>query len=583
VLGQPTVNLIRRLPNHLVNQIAAGEVVERPAAALKELIENALDAGARHIAVSLLGGGTERIGVADDGHGMSAPDIRLALERHATSKLPHDRLDTIATMGFRGEALPSIASVATLAIASRVDAGEGWRVAVDHGRTIEDGPAAAAVGTRVSVEGLFARVPARRKFLKTPRAEYAACLDVMRRLALARRDVAFSLDHDGRRVFDLPIAPTLAERFAALLGQAFADDSVPVDHTRDTLALTGLAGLPSFHRAAPEHQYLFVGGRPVRDRALLGAIKGAYTDVMDARRHAVVALFIEVPSAEVDVNVHPAKTEVRFADAAAVRALVVGGVRRALDTQAGRTTTGLSLATLQAFRYREPNTPRAAAIVREARLAFAPAPAHARADNSPMPVPAATQFPLGIARAQLHASWIVAETADGMVLVDQHAAHERIVLERLKAALGGSMPPSQALLLPAIVELDPAAAARVAEAAPDLARFGLEIEQFGPRAVVVRALPAPLAQADPAPLIRDIADELASIGAALAVGARLERVVATIACHGAVRAGRRMDLAEMDALLRAIEATPHAGTCNHGRPTFVRLGNNDIERLFERR
>ncbi len=577
------MNPIRRLPNHLVNQIAAGEVVERPAAALKELIENALDAGARQIAVTLVGGGTDQIGMTDDGHGMSASDIRLALERHATSKLPQDRLDAICTMGFRGEALPSIASVASLAIVSRVVGGEGWRVAVDHGRTTEDGPAAATVGTRVTVEGLFARVPARRKFLKTPRAEYAACLDVLRRLALARRDVAFSLDHDGRRTLDLPATESLAERFAKLLGQEFADDSAPVDHTRDTLALTGLAGLPSFHRAAPEHQYLFVGGRPVRDRALMGAVKGAYADLMDARRHAVVALFIEVPAANVDVNVHPAKTEVRFADAAAVRALVVGGIRRALDTHAGRTTTGMSLAALNAFRYRQSNASRAATIVQEARLAFTHAAAIMRFDPSPTPNPAAKQFSLGVARAQLHASWIVAETSDGMVLVDQHAAHERIVLERLKVALGEAVPPSQALLHPEIVELDHAAAVRVAEAAPDLARFGLEIEQFGLRAVMVRALPAPIAQADPAPLIREIADELATFGATLAIAARLDRILATIACHGAVRVGRKLSLAEMDALLRAVETTPHAGTCNHGRPTFVRLPNNDIARLFERR
>jgi len=577
------VNPIRRLPSHLVNQIAAGEVVERPAAALKELIENALDAGARHIAVTLVGGGTDQIGVTDNGHGMRASDIRLALERHATSKLPQDRLDAICTMGFRGEALPSIASVASLAIVSRVVGGEGWRVAVDHGRTTEDGPAAAAAGTRVTVEGLFARVPARRKFLKTPRAEYAACLDVLRRLALARRDVAFSLDHDGRSTLNLPATESLAERFAKLLGQGFADDSAPVDHTRDTLALTGLAGLPSFHRAAPEHQYLFVGGRPVRDRALMGAVKGAYADLMDARRHAVVALFIEVPAANVDVNVHPAKTEVRFADAAAVRALVVGGIRRALDTHAGRTTTGMSLAALNAFRYRQPNASRAATIVQEARLAFTHAAAVTRFDPSPTPDPAAKQFPLGIARAQLHASWIVAETSDGMVLVDQHAAHERIMLERLKAALGEAVPPSQALLHPEIVELDHAAAVRVAEAAPDLARFGLQIEQFGSCAVMVRALPAPIAQADPAPLIREIADELATIGATLAIAARLDRMLATIACHGAVRVGRKLSLAEMDALLRAVETTPHAGTCNHGRPTFVRLPNNDIARLFERR
>lgn len=576
------MNPIRRLPSHLVNQIAAGEVVERPAAALKELIENALDAGARHIAVTLAGGGVDHLGVADDGHGMTAAEIRLALERHATSKLPEDRLDAISTMGFRGEALPSIASVASLTITSRSTSGEGWRVSVDHGRTGGDGPAATGIGTHVTVDGLFARVPARRKFLKSPRTEYAACLDVLRRLALARHDVAFTLDHDGRRVLDLIATDDLATRFAVLLGQEFADNSVPVQHTRGALGLSGLAGLPSFHRAAPEHQYLFVAGRLVRDRALIGAVRGAYMDLIDARRHAIVALFIDIPSAEVDVNVHPAKSEVRFADPNAVRALVVGGVRRALDVHAGRTTTGLSIATLSAFRYREPDATRAATIVQEARLAFAHATAPPHTDAAIAP-DLATAQPLGTARAQLHASWIVAETIDGLVLVDQHAAHERIVLERLKAALGDARPSTQVLLLPVVVELDAAAVERLAEAATDLARFGLEVERFGRQAVVVRALPAVLATAHPAPLIRDIADELGSVGTTLTLEARLNRILATIACHGAVRSGRLLSTIEMNALLRAIEATPHAGTCNHGRPTYIRLQNRDIERLFERR
>ncbi len=576
---------IRRLPNHLVNQIAAGEVVERPASALKELVENALDAGATRIEIALENGGIDHLSVADDGHGMDAPSIRLGLERHATSKLPGDDLDAIATLGFRGEALPSIASVARLQITSRLTGGEAWRVTVDHGRLIEDGPAPGASGTRVVVDGLFARVPARRKFLKTPRAEAAACVDIVRRLAMARPQVAFRLDADGKRVLDLAPAVTRAERLGAVLGETFTDNSAQVDHARGDLRLTGLAGLPTFHRASPAEQYLFVGDRPVRDRALLGAIKGAYSGLIDARRHAMAALFLDVPAEQLDINVHPAKTEVRFADAGAVRALVVGGLRRALDVASGVTATPIAARALTYFHAPEPGAARAATIVAEARLAFSAASSPPPPIASPTindPPPPANDHPLGIARGQLHRMWIVAETADGLVLVDQHAAHERIVLERLRAARDGDTPPSQALLLPVVVDLDEVAAARVDEAAADLARAGLDIERFGPRAVVVRALPAALAHADVPALVRDIADELAQTGASDAIQDRIDRLWATIACHGAVRSGRILDISEMNALLRAIETTPHAGQCNHGRPTFVTLGNRDIARLFER-
>ena len=578
---------IRRLPNHLVNQIAAGEVVERPASALKELVENALDAAATRIEITLQSGGIEHLSVADDGHGMDPAQLRLALERHATSKLPGEDLSAICTLGFRGEALPSIASVARLTLTSRPIPGEGWRITVDHGQTLEDGPAAAAPGTRVTVDGLFLRVPARRKFLKSPRAEAAACIDVVRRLAMARPKVAFRLDVDGRVVLDLPPAPTRAARLGAVLGDVFTQNCAEVDHTRGTLRLTGLAGLPTFHRASPAEQYLFVGNRPVRDRALLGAVKGAYSGLIDARRHATLALFLDIPPTELDVNVHPAKTEVRFANPADVRALVVGGLRLALDLASGVTATPIAAQALNWFRAPQPGAARAAVIMAEARLAFAHAPA-----PLPLPLPQAavpqpnpeptSHYPLGVARGQLHRMWIVAETADGLILVDQHAAHERVVLERLRSARTGAAAPAQALLLPIVVDLDPAAAMRVGEAAPELARAGLDLESFGPRAVVVRALPAPLAHADVPTLVRDIADELAQIDASGAVGDRLDRILSTIACHGAIRAGRALDLSEMNALLRAMETTPHAGQCNHGRPTFIELGNREIARLFER-
>lgn len=585
---------IRRLPDHLVNQIAAGEVVERPAAALKELVENALDAGARRIAVTLGEGGLAHIAVEDDGCGMSAAELRLAVERHATSKLPtDDALGHIATLGFRGEALPSIASVARLAITSRVADADGWRLVIDHGVVVADGPAAGAPGTRVTVDGLFERVPARRKFLKSARAEYAACLDTVRRLALAAPSVAFSVDHDGRRTLDATArddgdAAARTARVGDVLGRDFAINCAPVAHVRDTLALAGLAGLPTFNHATPGHQYLFVNGRPVRDRALIGAVRGAYTDLLARARHPAVALFVSVPADAVDVNVHPAKTEVRFADPAAVRALIVGGVRRALDAWSGASATTVAAAAIGRFhapRFATAGAGRAAAIVAEARMAFAGAIPAATPESSPPPVIAAREAmpPLGRARAQLHGMWIVAETADGLILVDQHAAHERVMLERLNGARLGATPPSQPLLLPEIVELDEPAADRVEAAAADLAAFGLDVDRFGPAAVVVRALPAALGQADAGAIVRDLAAELLEWGAAPGLKERLDGVAATLACHASVRAGRALSVAEMDALLRQMEATPHAGQCNHGRPTYVRLAKCDIEKLFGRR
>lgn len=575
---------IRRLPSHLVNQIAAGEVVERPAAAMKELVENALDAGAGRIAVTIAGGGLDLIVVADDGCGMDRDAMLLAVERHATSKLPDDRLDRIVTLGFRGEALPSIASVSRLSITSRpAGALEGWRLVIDHGEVADNRPAGAPLGTEVAVEGLFVRTPARRKFLRGPRAESAACLDALRRLALARPEVAFRLVHDGRTILDVA-SPTVSDkgtaRAADLFGPDFSDNAAAVNHERNGFRVTGLAGLPTITRASAEWQYLVVNRRPVRDRLLAGALRAAYSDLISRGRHPIAALWIDGPVGEIDVNVHPAKTEVRFADAENARALLVGGVRRALDLAGGRSATGYARTLERAFV--QPAMPTSSIPgLAEGRLPFATPPA-----SAPVFPPATAEpdvRPLGAARAQLHRMWVVAETPDALILVDQHAAHERVVMERLKAAAATRVPPSQHLLVPEVVEITVDAADRLEAAAPELERLGLLVERFGPEAVLVRAVPAQLGTPEMKPLLRDLADELAAWGKGFTIEERLDEVCATIACHGSVRAGRSLSLAEMDALLRGMEATPHAGQCNHGRPTYVTLSKSDIERLFHRR
>jgi DNA mismatch repair protein MutL len=601
---------IRRLPETLINRIAAGEVVERPASAAKELVENALDAGARRIRVGLVNGGIDGLEVADDGIGMAPDQLRLAIERHATSKLPDEDLAAIATMGFRGEALPSIGSVATLSLTSRPEGGEGWRLVVDNGRIVHDGPAGAAPGTVARVDGLFAQVPARRKFLKSPRSELAACLDHIRRLAMARPEVGFVVEHEGRRLLNLPPLPdaspqsTLA-RLAAIIGPDFAGNAVAVDLEREGLHLAGLAGIPTWNRGVSDHQYLFVNQRPVKDRLLVGALRGAYHDLLARDRHPVVALFLNVPSDFVDVNVHPAKTEVRFRDAAQVRGMIVSGLRRALDEAGHRASTQVSGAALAAF-VSEP-LPSAAGAWPPAggALAFPGAfaggagpvagwaevprlfnqlpPAFAASGPAAAPAPPPQQFPLGAARGQVAATYIVAETDDALIIVDQHAAHERLTLERMNRALAVGVVASQALLVPEVVELDEIGAGRVADRADELAELGLEVEAFGPTAVLVRATPALLGTCDVKGLITDLADDLSAFGRALSLKERLDGVAATMACHGSVRAGRHLSIAEMNALLREMEVTPHSGQCNHGRPTWVRLAKTDIEKLFGRR
>jgi len=578
---------IRRLPPHLINRIAAGEVVERPAAALKELVENAIDAGATQITISLVGGGIDRIEVSDDGCGMSPPEMALALERHATSKLPDEAIEAVTTLGFRGEALPSIASVARVTIDSRVRGSDGWRRTVDNGELIEESPAAIPPGTRVRVEGLFEKVPARRKFLRSPRSEFAACVDTVKRLAMARPDIGFSLEHDGRRALQVPSGEIGPDRVAALTDRALADASVGLDFEREGLRLTGVAGLPTFNRGVADHQYLFVNGRPVKDRLLAGAVRGAYADMLARDRHAVVALFLDVPPTEVDVNVHPAKTEVRFRDPAIVRGMIVSGLRRALD-EAGHgraplaSTAALGAwssepASMQTWPTRPPQQ-----RLWEQRQAFA-APPQARTEVAEDPAPAANAYPMGVARGQIAKTYIVAEAEDGLVLVDQHAAHERLVLERMRRALETGEVASQALLIPEVVELEETACDRLEARILDLAVFGLDLERFGPAAMLVRATPAVLGAGDVKGLVTDLADELAAHGEALSLKERIDAVAGTMACHGSVRAGRLLSVSEMNALLREMEVTPHSGQCNHGRPTWVKLAHGDIEKLFGRK
>ena len=603
---------LRILPDALVNRIAAGEVVERPASAVKELVENAIDAGARHIGVVLRDGGRTLIAVTDDGCGMSRTELDLAVERHATSKLADDDLVHIQTLGFRGEALPSIAAVSRLTVVSRArDATDAWGLSVEGGRKGAVEPAALARGTRIEVRDLFFATPARLKFLKQPRTEQTHAQDTVSRLAMAHPEIAFVFSDGQRTVLDL--APGQGDlfqarlgRLGAVMGREFADNALAIDAAREDMALTGYVGLPTLNRANSLSQHLFVNGRPVRDRLLVGAVRGAYQDFLAGSRHPMVALFLEMPPESVDVNVHPAKAEVRFRDPGLVRGLIVGAIRQALAAAGHRASTTVSEGALGRFRsggsgfgapaFRGGPLPRGLA---EAATAYqAPLLATDRLpglDAAPTAVKAVDtaaeaefhsatpDYPLGAARAQLHETYILAQTADGLVIVDQHAAHERLVYERMKDMLAARGVARQALLIPEVVELDEAAAERLADRAVELAELGLVIESFGAGAVVVREVPALLGETDVQGLIRDLADELAELGQALALKERLETVCGTMACHGSVRAGRRLAPDEMNALLRQMEATPHSGQCNHGRPTYVELHRADIERLFGRR
>ena len=563
---------VRLLPPAVADRIAAGEVVERPAAVVKELVENALDAGASRIAVALEEGGLSRITVEDDGAGMEAEDLALAVERHATSKLADERLIEIVTLGFRGEALPSIGAVAKLEIVSRPrGAAEGHAITVIAGAKGEVRPAASSPGTRVTVRELFFNAPARLKFLKGPRAEAEACLAALRRLSLAHPGVAFHASVDGREALSLAPAD-FATRASRLLGQDFAAHAIPLSAERGPIRLSGLVGPPSLTRATAAEQHVVVNARPVTDRLLRTALRVAYAELIERGRHPMAALVLDLPPPLVDVNVHPAKTEVRFRDAEAVRGFVIGAIRSAIAT------THAPPAPAAPLRFAAP-APARPGLAEAPVLPLVAPPAAPRVEPAPPP-----PHPLGAARAQLLATYIVAETADGgVILVDQHAAAERLAHEALKAARASGPVPAQALLVPGVVELDPASVRRVLAHADGLAALGLAVEPFGEGAVLVRSLPVPLAGADPAPLVRDIADELADAGETTALASRLDAVLARMACHGSIRAGRRLSLAEMDALLRAIETTPGSGTCSHGRPTWIRLAKADLERLFGRR
>ena len=614
---------IRRLPPETVNRIAAGEVVERPASAVKELVENALDAGATRVEVEADGGGLTRILVSDDGSGLSPEELLLAVERHCTSKLFPDAegawdLLHISTLGFRGEALPSIGSVARLGISSRArGASDAHAILVEGGAMGDVGPAAFAGdhGARVEVRDLFYATPARLKFMKSARAEQMAIAEELKRQAMAHEAVGFTLDLDGRRALRLtaehPGPDGRLARLSAVLGREFQDNALAIDQEREGIRLTGFAGLPTYSRGNAAHQYLFVNGRPVRDRLLQGALRGAYADYLARDRHPTAALYIELDPTFVDVNVHPAKAEVRFRDPALVRGLIIGALRHALAGAGHRASTTVASAALAGFRaqgfpgagyppgpspagfsaWQEGGwTPRAAAPILPG-MAEATARVEPMGDWAPpsqghgeaAPVIDPVDYPLGAARAQVHETYVVAQTRDGMVIVDQHAAHERLVYERMKTEMESGGVVRQTLLLPEVVDLDPAEADRVMGKADELATLGLVIESFGPGAVLVRETPALLGDTDVAGLIRDIADDLAENGQALALRERLEEVCSTMACHGSVRAGRRLTAAEMNALLREMEATPHSGQCNHGRPTYVELKLADIERLFGRR
>jgi DNA mismatch repair protein MutL len=588
---------VRQLPEAVVNRIAAGEVVERPASVVKELVENALDAGARHIEVVLAGGGARLIRVTDDGCGMSADDLSLAVERHATSKLAGDDLDAIATLGFRGEALPSIGSVARLSIATRVrGAPNASEIAVDGGRKSPVRPAALGQGTRVEVRDLFYATPARLKFLKSERAETAAAMEAVRRLALARPDVAFTLVADDRVPVTYPArgddhAGRLA-RMGEVLGGELRENAVAVEGERGGVRVEGLAGLPTFSRANSLAQYLFVNGRPVRDKVLLGSVRAGYADLLHGDRHPVVALFLAVDPREVDVNVHPAKTEVRFRDPGLVRALVIRALKDSLGRGAMRSAS-TNAERLVAFAGRRSGIPAAAwrgaaapgsGFAEQEQAAFssiAPS-ADARADLA-TPAPGLLDKPLGAARAQLHETYIVAQTRDGLVVIDQHAAHERIVYEKLKAALERDGVARQILLVPQVVDLNADDAAALIERTGELAGLGLVIEPFGQGAVLVREVPALLGDTDAAALVRDLAEHMAEWDQSLPLERRLLAIASSMSCHGSVRAGRRLKPDEMNALLREMEATENSGQCNHGRPTYIELKLEDIEKLFGRR
>jgi DNA mismatch repair protein MutL len=609
---------VRQLPEQIVNRIAAGEVVERPASVVKELVENAIDAGASRIDVFTDGGGRRRIGITDDGGGMTAADLALAVDRHATSKLDDEDLLQIRTLGFRGEALPSIGAVAKLGITTRhASEPHAWSLQVEGGEKSSVMPAALGHGTRVEVSDLFYATPARLKFLKTDRTEAEAIREVVRRLAMARPDVAFTLAGEERAPVTwaaaLPGAPGRLTRLGDILGADFRSAAIEVRAERDGIVVEGFAAAPSLTRANALGQYLFVNGRPVRDKLILGAVRAAYSDYLPRDRHPVVALFVTLDPQEVDANVHPAKTEVRFRNAGLVRALIVHALKEGLAREGKRTAANSDGAALASFRpsfaprpsapgnwdwrnspaYPQSTPPprslsgfesaAAAAFAEPGQAAFDVGAPTADVCFQETPSADLLDCPLGAARTQIHETYIVSQTRDGLVVVDQHAAHERIVYEKLKASLARSGVQRQILLIPEIVELDEATVEKLLDRSEELASFGLAIDSFGPGAVAVRETPSLLGKANAGSLLRDLAEHMEEWDEALPLERRLMHVAATMACHGSVRAGRRLKPEEMNALLREMEDTPNSGQCNHGRPTYVELKLSDIEKLFGRR
>jgi len=594
---------IRHLPDYLVNQIAAGEVIERPAAAVKELVENAIDAGASVVEVDLRDGGKSLIRVRDNGGGMNREELIACVERHATSKLPDDDLVNIRHLGFRGEALPSIGAVSRLTLTSKTQSEDsGWSLTLEGGNKKDAVPAPHPQGTTVEVKDLFYATPARLKFLKTDRAEYAAVKDMLTRIAMANPSVTFKLTHNGANSLSLngaqgELAGMRRERLSAILGKDFGDNSVPVLAEREYVRITGYAGLPSFDRGTAQHQFLFVNGRPVRDRLLIGCVRAAYTDLLSRDRHPVVALYIDVPPAEVDVNVHPAKAEVRFRDNALIRGAIVSALKHALIAGGQTTSSTISDYALSSFRPQGPGP--ALPFSRgsyPSRVAYGNLAERVEQSYTPMmdampsaraelhALPETTSYPLGAPRAQLHENYIVAQTEDGIVLVDQHAAHERLVYERFKAQMREGGVTSQGLLVPEIIDMNDVRAAALLEKSALFQKLGLEIEAFGQGSIAVRSTPAILTgKIDVHRLVNDIADELEDQDSSILLEEKLNAVLSTMACHGSVRSGRRLSIEEMNALLRKMEETENSGHCNHGRPTYISLSLKDIEKLFHRR
>ncbi len=592
---------IRILPSNLINQIAAGEVVERPASVVKELVENALDAGAKTVEVSLNEGGKTFIAVSDDGKGMSKDELSLAVERHATSKLPDDNLFNICFFGFRGEALPSIASVARMNITTRQKEYDcAWKITVEGGKKSEVVPAAYNQGTRIEVRDLFYAAPARLKFLKSAATETANCVDVLQRIALANPEVSFALYVDGKKKFYYPaegkdLFEARLERLGMVMGREFRDNAILIEAERENLKISGYVSLPTLNKANSLSQFLFVNNRPVRDKLLLGAIRGAYQDVLAHGRYPMCVLFFDLPPEDVDVNVHPAKAEVRFYDNNLVRGLLVSAIRNALARSSNKTADTLDLSKFASFEkvdcLAEPAfNPSPIKLGKYQSINFSTQRQTVLPDleykfslkTEPEPAMSEDVGPLGLAKAQFCDTYIIAQNEDGIVIVDQHAAHERIVMEKLKASLTENKPQSQMLLIPEIVELVAGEKNRILEAAQELAKLGLEVEDFGVTAVIVRATPALLGEVNAQELVKDLAEQMAEWNNGFELQDKLHSVCATMACHGSVRAGRRLSIEEMNRLLRDMEKTPHSGQCNHGRPTYVELKIKDIARLFDR-